>query len=161
MTTRLRVPVNTGNFFFEKGAFYPDNQGILVGDNPITRESYGTGAYAGLIIIGLSGQDGEKFKLEDMVSIVGDIRMEQAGDPGASFIAQKGLFKHKITGKRVEEDSVRIIILNLTGESDEEFKENILSLADELAERFNQEAVIVEFQRKGVTEEVTGIGWKK
>lgn len=156
-----RLNVNIGPFAFNGGAFVPTGrvQGLGGGGlGGLGREtSYGSGVYSALVIVGLEGIAGEEFTENDVVEIVRTIRIEQAGDPGASFLHQRGLYKHKETGQIVEENSVRIIILNITGESDEEFRANMVALAEALREEFNQREVIVEFQMRGVTQEVVGI----
>lgn len=158
------INVNTGPFTYEKGTFEPEGALEYIGENPAT--PYGKGVYSALMLIGLSGQKGEEFEPEDVVELVKVVRADQTadpedetdpGDPSASFILQRGLYRHKKKREVVEEDSLRVIILHLTDEDRDEFKENILAMAEELANEFDQEEVIVEFQNKGVTDEVFGV----
>jgi len=154
-----RIHANIGPFYCKGGSFVPDKGTIMFEGNPPPREhlSYGKGAYSGLIIVGLNRRDGDKNNIEDIIATVRDTRIAQVDDPGSSFISQKGLYKHKVTGETVSEESVRVIIMLLTDETPEEFRENVLVLAEDLADKFDQEEVIVEFQDRGVTDFVIGV----
>jgi hypothetical protein len=155
---------NNGNW----GHFYPSGKLLFVGDkafltNPKTWQS-DEQIYAARIFCALEKQDpetGDVLKAwslkDDMVPIVKEVRDRQAGDPGSSFIAQTGLYRHKKTGRIIEEDSAQIIILSLYGETPVQFNANMVQLAEILAGRFEQEEVVVEMQLRGVTQEVFGV----
>lgn len=156
------VNVNIGLFTCEAGTFYPDRGVFYNGDPAVVQYNpahpYGADTYSALLIVGLAGQAGEKYTPKEIVEWVKNYRVAQVGDPGASFIFQKGVYRHKRTGKVVDEDSVRVIILNLAeNESRDEFRRNILAMSEAIRSDFNQEEVILEFQRRGVTLEVFGI----
>lgn len=165
------IPVNTGLFHYRGGSFHPDRKGeIVVGRSSLyrnPREFLGKDTYSALVLLGLEGQKGRTYEIDNVVEHVKKIRGAQTsegpgdpGDPGASFILQRGLYRHKPPGKKariVEEDSVRIIILHLTDTTVKEFQEEILRLAESLAEEFDQAEVIVDFQKSGVTQEVVRI----
>lgn len=157
------VPCNTGLFTYRyrdrHGAFRPA-RGTLCphgGNNRKVDWESSDGTYAGLVLVGLESPSGRSYNIEDVVEIVKRVRVAQTGDPSASLISQRGLYKHKADGKIVEEDSVRIILLHLTDETRAEFKENIVKLAETLARELQQEEVIVELQNRGVTENVLGV----
>jgi len=158
----LHLNVDTGEFAFSKGRFIPERGAglIFVGKsrelyhrNPIVEYEK---AYSALLIVGLRGNSGVSFSIDEVRSVVRQLRMEQAGDPGASFIMQKGLYLHRDKKQVIEENSVRVIILLLTGETQKEFQDNIFRLGEELARVFDQEEVLVEFQDRGVHEKVFG-----
>lgn len=153
----MRINVNTGRFQSRGYLFNPKGGLRFHGPKRNPVDDLGEGVYSGLIIVGLEGRDDEKYTLKDVIEIVKEVREEQAGDPGSSFLSQKGLFKDPNTGKVFDENSIRIILLHLTKESKRKFKENILDLAELLRESLNQQTVIVEFQNKGVTERIYAV----
>lgn len=156
------INVNLGIFRCNAGTFYPDRGIAYSGDPTVIHYNpahpYESDTYSALLIVGLSGQAGEKFSLKRIIEWVKQYRIAQVGDPGSSFVLQKGVYRHRRTGQIIDESSVRIIILNLAeNESEDEFRNNILAMAEALRSDFNQEEVILEYQRRGVTTEVFGI----
>jgi len=93
-----------------------------------------------------------KYPMPRLVNIVKRVRMTQVGDPGSSFITQRGLFKTP-GGKIVPEKSAQVIILSIYGEKQKQFKENIGKLAETIRQEFDQDMVIVEIQRDGIRKE--------
>jgi len=105
------------------------------------------------IIIGFKVRGELKIDIEDVISLVKRIRKEQIGKPDSTFLFQRGVYtytKGPMKGEVEDEPGCQIMILNIFGESEEEFEKNIEYLADELRVRFEQETLIVEFQRGGV-----------
>lgn len=166
----MRLNVNTGPFVYEKGSFTPAPKFGIVGNKdrlfqPNPRTTYGR-PLAGLIVMGLTDRANHdvQHSLDEVVDVVKAVRLQQTstsgvpddGDPGSTFILQRGLFKHK-TGEIIDEESVRVIILHLTNETPDEFREHLLKLAEIMCEKFNQDELIVEFQLGGVTESVVGV----
>lgn len=118
----------------------------------------GRPAQASRLFVGLNVGDDPVWSLRDVIEVVGAERMQQTGDPSASFVAQKGIFKHA-AGSVVEEDSVQVIILNLDDSTTpDEFEEQMVDLATRLAHTLQQESVIVEMQLCGRTEKTIGVG---
>lgn len=156
----MRLNVNTGVFSGKPGTFQPARGGVnVVGARQNPRVDYGRGTLSALLLVGLSSPSGATFTIEDIVAAGRDTRVDQIGDPGASFLTQKGLYLHRVTGKVVEEDSVRVIIVHLeglTGETAPQFKDHIQALAEVLRADFDQDSIVVEIQNRGVTEEVYG-----
>ena len=154
--------MNTGKFYYKHGSFSPD-KGTLTEVGRIRElnpaHDYGKKTYGAAIIIGLTDRAGVERLPKDLINAVRDIRLDQIGDPGASFMFQRGLFKHRSTGTIVEEDSVRVLILNLDSEQEPtaKFRQNILAMGEKLREDFDQEEIIVEFQDGGVQDGVYGI----
>jgi len=94
----------------------------------------------------------QKYSVTTLVNIVKRVRVAQVGDPGASFITQRGLFK-SASGRIVPEKSVQVIILSIYGETRKSFKENIAELAETIRGKFDQDMVTVEIQRDGIRQE--------
>lgn len=94
------------------------------------------------------------------MEIVREIRTEQVGNPGSTFLLQKGIYAHAAGGPVIEEDGAQVIILNLPdyGTEPPAFRKQIVKLAEDMARQLQQEEVIVEFQKGGVTERTMGVG---
>lgn len=167
----MRLNVNTGPFVYENGSFTPAPKYGIVGNKNALYETNPRTAYgkplAGLIVMGLTDRANHAINhsLDEVVELVKNVRIQQTseseapgdgGDPGSTFILQRGLFRHR-TGEIIDEESVRIIILHLTDETSDEFREHLLKLAETMCEKFNQDELIVEFQKGGVTEDVVGV----
>lgn len=157
----MRLNVNTGTFRHRSVLFTPDSgrpksTGRSVANNP--SEFEGDGVYSALVIVGLEARSGAKHEIGEVIDAVKRVREKQVGNPDSSFMYQKGLYKYK-SGRVGEEDSVRIIMMNVEGtdkekETNEEFKKNVLTMTEELCEKFDQELIFVEFQNKGLSEGV-------
>lgn len=118
----------------------------------------GPPAQASRLFVGLNVGDDPVWDIRDVIEIVGAERMQQSGDPSASFVAQKGIFKHA-GGGVVEEDSVQVIIFNLDDSiTPEQFTGQMVDLASRLAHTLQQELVIVEMQLGGRAVETIGVG---
>ncbi len=158
----MRININTGAFTFAHGAFLPTrgrtrfigNPSLL--DNPSVNHEHST--YAGLIILGRTTRGSKRrFRPANVVQAVIRFRTTHGEDPGASFIRQLGVYRHPVSGHVVTEDSLRIILANLSGQAKADFRESILDLAEHLRQRYDQEEVIVEFQNGGVNDGVIGV----
>lgn len=118
----------------------------------------GPPAQASRLFVGLNVGDDPVWGIRDVIEVVAAERMAQTGDPSASFIAQKGIFKHAAGGV-VEEDSVQVVIFNLDDTvTSDEFEEQMVNLATRLAHTLQQELVIVEMQLSGRAEKTIGVG---
>jgi hypothetical protein len=62
--------------------------------------------------------------------------------------------------KVVTEDGAQVVIFNFSKSSDRAFTNQMIHLADVIAEQLKQETVILEIQRGGIVEESMGIGHK-
>lgn len=116
--------------------------------------------YAARIFVGFNVGDEKVWSLEDVVEIVREIRTEQVGNPGSTFLLQKGIYAHQAGGPVVEEDGAQVIILNLPDYDTEpaQFRKQIVKLAEDMARQLRQEEVIVEFQKGGLSERTMGVG---
>jgi hypothetical protein len=145
---------------------------IVGGGESSALQDWGGGVYSAVVIVGLcerldaTGATGpvhscpsnKRHTMEEVIALVEELRERQAHDPGATFIPQKGVYKHA-GGAVIEEDSIRVIILNLDPDEEprQQFKEHLFDVASALAKRLNQELVILEFQQAGVTDRVWGV----
>lgn len=111
------------------------------------------------LFVGLSVGSRPRWKDKDVIDVVAGVREEQTGDPSASFVSQRGIYRHESDGKVITENSVQVIILNLPElkTSRQQFREQMVTLAEKLAEELQQELVIVELQRGGVVKETIGV----
>lgn len=117
----------------------------------------GEPAQAARIIVGFNIGDEPHWTMKEVMRMVREIRAEQGAAPAASFVFQKGIYAHD-DGGIVEEDGAQIIVLNLTEQSQKDFKRDIERMAEKLARDMKQEEVIVEFQNSGITTETLGVG---
>jgi len=107
--------------------------------------------------------------MTDLIPLVRAVRTRQTrtgeedkyGDPNATFIAQKGVYKHKEpTYGVVEEDGAQVIIFATSGETSAIFEARMVALGEEIARQLHQELVIVEIQRNGVVQSTIGVDTK-
>ncbi len=150
------IPVNLGPFFHARATFRPDKQGLdLRGQRSVSIDE--VDIFTGLITLSLTNQDeSTAFTLEDVVNVVLELHPDEAA--GASVVTQKGEYSYTVAGNRVVRDAVRVIIMNLpVGASEIEFKAHIVALAEALARRFDQEPVLLELQKNGVSAHVYGV----
>lgn len=159
---------NPGTFYWcdpkgNAGVFRPKGPMKVIGskqalENPMGWESTEP-MLAARIITGFKIGNKVVWKLKDLIELVRRVRMEQAGDPGASFVLQKGMYRHEDTGETIVEPGAQVIILNLQRVPYETWKRQMKELADTIAIEFEQELVILEIQRDGMT--VTTMGFHK
>lgn len=157
--------LNPGPLRFARGSFRPSGELHVHGDvgrasrrlNPAAWRS--TDTYAARLIIGFSVGDQPMWTLDDLVNLVRVFRTEQ-GKPDASFLSQRGVYQHREgakAGQVVTEDSAQVLIVDVWDTPRDEFVNEIMALAEYLCEAMEQESVIVEFQKNGVTQEVVGV----
>lgn len=103
------------------------------------------------LFVGLNVGKRKAWKVEDVIKIVKRVRTDQTGNPSASFLWQKGIYQHDVSGDVITEDSVQVVILNLKflKTSAKKFQAQMVELAETLAKKLKQESVIVEIQRGG------------
>jgi len=110
------------------------------------------------IFVGFNVGDEPRWTMQELVGMVREIRHEQHRDPGASFVAQKGLYAHKgDDGMIVQEDGAQILVMNLAGVPERAFERDIEQLASKLALEMRQEEVIVDFQKADVSYKTMGV----
>ena len=149
------IPISNHIVLWKKGSFIPSGKLRFVGGqkaygNPWVLES--TETWGARIIVGLNVRDEPKWTIGDLVKITRALREEQQANPGATFIAQKGVYKHKSGQRTVEEDGGQVIILNLDGTPADKFLKQMLQLGEMIAKNFDQESVILESQMNGIVQ---------
>lgn len=156
---------NGGGSFTPKGKLECHGDKSVL-ENPRRWESE-TDIYSARIIVGFRPQDAPPGfevrnvgqKENDLVALVKKIRIAQVGDPGATFLEQRGLYRHVKSGEVVDEPGAQVIIFNTTkGVTPRQFERQVEILAEIIAEAFDQEEVIVEIQKNGISQKVFGIG---
>ena len=155
----MRINVNLGNFAVPGHAFWPDQDSLKIYGKKAKAQEYKREfaspekLLSALIILGLTSRDEkETFTVGEVVKVVRLVREDQGVPADAAVLSQRGIWRHKKDGRTVEEDGARIVILNVVGETEKEFLQNIEDLAAETVRSFHQERVIVEIQRGGVVE---------
>lgn len=79
--------------------------------------------------------------------------MRELWDRGASVIPMLGYWK-KVGKSAYPEESASVTVLNLAGESEEEFKKNMKEIAADAVTNFYQDSVILQFTDGNVVKEV-------
>jgi hypothetical protein len=113
---------------------------------------------AARLIVGFSVGNAPTWTVDDLIPIVRAVRTKQSGDPSASFIMQKGIYQHRDPHRGVVvEDGAQVLIINMSDATPEEFEDQIIELAEVIAKKLDQETIIVEIQRNGITQRVHGV----
>lgn len=115
-------------------------------------KSFGKGGLSARIFMGLSVGAQAVYAVDDVIDAIKRIRKEQKLSPNASIISQKGIYedkKHRI----IVEDSVQIVIIDMDGLTYKTFTKQVVALAQEMVDAFEQEEIVIEFQKKGVVQE--------
>ncbi len=158
-----RVPCNPGLAHWggpQPGSFRP--QGRVSHHSrgtPLSAISWtSTSTLAGRIFVGFSVGGTPRYTLDDLIAIVREFREVQApGDPSATFLAQRGIYKYKSTGQIVEEDGGQAIIIDTQDTEENTFKSQMVDIAEAIVVRMKQELVIVEIQRNGLAVMALGV----
>lgn len=152
--------MNIGEFgVFMKGltaTWTPSGEVHEIGEQTNPYESWGD-AIAARLFVGLNVKDVPTYDIDEVVGIVKAWREEKGKDPSGSFIAQKGIFKSKISGKTTTENSVQVVIFPENNETIEDLKADMIAMGEHICRRLQQELVILEIQKNGVTHSVGGI----
>lgn len=166
----IYIPADTRRFSWrdpdgDVGWFEPNGRIRITDDPQLTPNAQrwhgGEPIWSARILVGFNVGGKKRWKMDDVIKIVRRVRMGQVGDPGSSFVFQKGMYGHKDkTGKVkdiVVEDGAQIIVLNFDEyeTSPAAFRKQMGDLGELLAEKLKQEAVIVELQYAGLSK---GIG---
>lgn len=142
-----------GGWFHPQGGFFVDGATSFSGKAWTSSDTL-----AARIIVGFNVGDVPTWTLDDLTAIVREIRQQQAGDPSASFVMQRGIYQHRDASKRVvQEDGAQVFIIDTTGLAEAVFEDQMVWLAEQIAGRLQQETVILEIQRNGITQRVHGI----
>jgi hypothetical protein len=160
--TKHTLRLNPGTFACRAARFTPRGEVSYYGDfsqvsrrtNPENWSSKDT--LAARLFVGFSVNDEPTYTLDDLVELVGTLRRE-AGKPNASFMTQRGIYQHHDSRHIVQEDGAQVIIIDTWSTPVDDFREEMVKLAEIIAEQMQQEEVIVELQRNGISLEVIGV----
>ena len=109
------------------------------------------GQLAARIIVGLNVGTKTAFTVKDVVNATMRFRPK-----GASFLAQRGVYFDS-KGRRIDEPSVQIVILDFDGMTKPGFTADVAELAEKLRKKFKQEEVVLEIQKSGRVTDVYGV----
>jgi hypothetical protein len=159
-------PCNPGTLHWsgpESGWFRPQGGLKVVDEKGVLGSLRGakwtsTDTLAARIIVGFNVGDKPTWTVDDLIPLVRAVRIKQTGDPSASFIAQKGIYQHRDPAKgTVQENGAQVLIIDTVGLPEAQFEDQMIQLAEKITRQFQQETVILEIQRNGVTQRVHGI----
>lgn len=155
----MRIPVKPGSAYWggkHSGSFRPYGPIKRNIPNPVAWESKDT--LSARLFVGFSVGSEPRWSIDDLIEIVKDVREVQSPeDPSGTFLAQKGIYKYRSTGKTVEEDGGQVIIIDTQGLEQPVFEDQMVDLAEEIAARLEQEMVVIEIQRRGIVERTIGV----
>jgi hypothetical protein len=109
-------------------------------------EPFPPGGLTARLFVGLSVGDIPRFTVDDVIGEVRTFAKVHGGN--ASFVVQRGIYHDR------PEDSVQVVIIDEKGRPLDVFLSEMTEMAEGLANRFEQEAVILEIQRSGVVQTV-------
>jgi len=139
-----------------RNAFHPGGKKYWKHFRPNRTEWRTKDVWAARLFVGFNVGETPVYTIQDLMDVVREVRQKQVGDPSSSFVTQKGLYLHRDTGQLVKEPGAQVIIINLSS-TPEQFEKEMIALAEEIAERLNQEEVILEMQHNGISQETLGI----
>jgi hypothetical protein len=152
----MKYRTNPGTFRYRNGSFKPKGKLHEVGEmrqNPAAWRSKDT--LSARLFVGFNVDDKPTYSLDDLIELVGEYREHQK-KAGASFLAQTGIYQHK-NGPIVEEEGAQVIIIDVWDTPEDAFADEMIDLAETIAEDMQQEEVVVEIQKNGITTEVLGV----
>lgn len=151
------INARTGPFMFSAGRhwgfFYPQGKLTVIDNPPIWKEAR---PWAARLIVGFNVGRRPRWKLADLLPIVKRVRTRQSGDPAATFLAQKGIYKHARSGLVVTENGAQVFII-AHRTTPAIFRRQMIALAETIARELRQAEVVLELQHGGITREVMGI----
>jgi hypothetical protein len=171
--------------FDERGRafeFIPEGKVYEVGDasqwytrdhkrNPVARATK-EASQGGRIVVGFNVGIEEKWKMDDIVDIMFDARRQQVldaiedgdaqphplgGDVGMTFLAQRGIWQAVRDTEAYAENGAQIAIMNIIKEKKTRFRQDMIDLAEILARKLSQQAVILEMSKRGAVTETLEI----
>ena len=122
-------------------------------------EDWGAAGRAARLFVGLNVGETPTYTIEQVVQATKELRRAEGAPPDATFIAQKGLYTEppEKGAHLIEENSVQIIIFDTEGSELDVFGAKIVELARGLREKFDQDSVIVELQKAGISQKVMAV----
>ena len=163
MTTSVRtIPVRLGVFHYSGprgrfGVFRPDGPIVELAPRPNPFRWKARGTLSARIVVGFNVGKKRKWKLSEVKKYFRRVREEQGRLVDATFLAQEGFYTHKATGDVVDERGVQILVINVEGLHQRTFTSEMRELSEKLAKRFQQEEVILDLMKSGVSKGVFGV----
>lgn len=157
----LTLPADNRTAYWDKpngwGLFRPNGRRSVHGYRPNRKTwSGGTETWSARLFVGFNVGAETVWKLQDLINIVRRVRDQQTGDPSSTFVSQRGIYKHADSGLVVEEPGGQVIII-APGTPPDEFEEQMVELAEAIADKLGQDEVVVEIQRRGIVQNVFGV----
>jgi hypothetical protein len=141
------------------GHFAPEGKPKWYGVQPNPRSwSSEKETWIGRVIVGFARRGKKDVTMNELVAIVRRVRELQTRDPSSTFLAQRGLYRHRDSGEVVDEDGAQVVIIDTHDTPPKKFEKQIEELAEILARQLGQEEVIVEIQKNGISQTVFGVG---
>ena len=113
-------------------------------------EDFGDGkTLAARYFVGLNVGKTPTWTPKDVIDIVYKVRKKQGASGDVSVLAQRGIYEDS-QNRRIDEKSVQVIVLNLSGDKD--FVKKAQALGEELRARLKQERVLIEIQKGGIAQ---------
>lgn len=137
-------------------SFRPNGKQHYVGPhlNPATWSTRET--WAARFFIGFNVGQETRWGIDHVVELVKRVRALQGRSPDASFIAQVGTYTHS-GGEVVTEPGAQVILINTDGLEPDAFEAEMVQMAEQIAKTFEQESVILEIQKNGVSQVTMGV----
>jgi hypothetical protein len=153
----MKIKANPGPKSWRGGSFRPSGRISSHGRSENPRTWSTTETLAARIFVGFKVGNRVKWRIGDLEGIVEEARTRQTGNPNSSFVSQRGIYKSLKSGKVVEEPGAQVILIDEQGVSVREFTEQMERLAELIAVQLQQESVVVEVQKNGMTVETFGV----
>lgn len=152
---RIYVPKRGRIRFIPKGSYIYSLKGG-VRSNPFDNLLSYEKNYAARFIIGLSVSHVPVWTVQQVIDYVREWLKKNKWKEDASFIAQKGVYTEEPEDKKkpsnvYQEDSVQIIVFKMDTGPEEVFNPLMQALAQDLARKFRQKSVILDYQENGIT----------
>lgn len=144
------------------GSFKPLGRLRVEPDRPTLGEALGSVDWSSdetlsaRLFVGFSVGSAPTYDLDDLIAVVRAARSKNGGDPAATFLAQRGIYRYR-SGEVVEEDGGQVIIIDTAGSPRATFENQMVALAEEIAREMKQELVVVEIQKNGVVQQTYGV----
>jgi GNAT superfamily N-acetyltransferase len=147
------------------------SQRIVANNPPLDRES--RPVEGARLLIGFNVGIKKTWTIEGVLNLAFWVRRQQVakafkegyakpsakgGDLGMTFLVQKGVWQPVGDKHAYPEDGTTLVLLNTISEDPVHFRTDMENLAEELATRLKQQAIIVEHQVKGIVEETVTMG---
>lgn len=144
----------------KRSAGYFNPQGALErhGVQPNPRTWSGEKAvWSARVIVGFARRGKKPATMNMLVRIVKRVRTQQTGDPSATFLTQRGLYRHNDTGEIVDEPGAQVVLIDTHDTPPRTFEKHAEEIAETIARELEQAEVIVEIQKNGVSQSVFGV----